>query len=89
MIRDQGADRLAWLGGDVEVEPAEAKLRAEDHGQRGQHHRAGGGGHAARLRIPPLVDPERDAKGGPNPKPVQIRVNAADVAVFKKEGGLT
>ena len=34
------------------------------------------------------VDPERDAKGGSNPKPVPVRVTAADVAAFKKEGGL-
>lgn len=35
------------------------------------------------------VDPERDAKGGPNPKPVPVKLTAADIAVFKKEGGLT
>ena len=34
------------------------------------------------------VDPERDAQGGSNPKPVQVRVSAADVTTFKKEGGL-
>ncbi len=35
------------------------------------------------------VDPEIDARGGSNPKPVQVRVSAADVAAFKKEGGLS
>jgi beta-barrel assembly-enhancing protease len=35
------------------------------------------------------VDPEKDAKGGPNPKPVPVKVTAADLAAFKKEGGLT
>jgi hypothetical protein len=35
------------------------------------------------------VDPERDAKGGSNPKPVVVRVTAAEIAAFKKEGGLT
>ena len=35
------------------------------------------------------VDPETDARGGSNPKPVQVRVSAADVAAFKKEGGLS
>ena len=35
------------------------------------------------------VDPERDAKGGSNPKPVPVKVTAADVASFKKEGGLS
>jgi predicted Zn-dependent protease len=35
------------------------------------------------------VDPEKDAKGGPNPKPVPVKVTAADLAAFKKEGGLS
>jgi beta-barrel assembly-enhancing protease len=35
------------------------------------------------------VDPEKDAKGGANPKPVPIKVTAADLAAFKKEGGLS
>jgi predicted Zn-dependent protease len=35
------------------------------------------------------VDPEKDAKGGSNPKPVVVKVSAADVAAFKKEGGLS
>lgn len=35
------------------------------------------------------VDPERDARGGSNPQPVVVRISAADVAAFKKEGGLT
>ena len=35
------------------------------------------------------VDPEKDAKGGSNPKPVPVKVTAADVAAFKKEGGLS
>ena len=34
------------------------------------------------------VDPERDAKGGLNPKPVPVKLVAADFAAFKKEGGL-
>jgi predicted Zn-dependent protease len=34
------------------------------------------------------VDPEKDAKGGANPKPVPVRVSAAEIASFKKEGGL-
>ena len=35
------------------------------------------------------VDPEKDAKGGPNPKAVAVKVSAADIAAFKKEGGLS
>jgi beta-barrel assembly-enhancing protease len=38
---------------------------------------------------PRLIDPERDAKGGANPKPVPVKVTAADIAAFKKEGGLS
>ena len=34
------------------------------------------------------VDPEKDAKGGSNPKPVPVKMAAADIAAFKKEGGL-
>lgn len=38
---------------------------------------------------PRLIDPEKDAKGGSNPKPVPVKVTAAEIAAFKKEGGLT
>jgi hypothetical protein len=38
---------------------------------------------------PRLIDPEKDAKGGSNPTPVVVKVTAADVAAFKKEGGLS
>jgi hypothetical protein len=34
------------------------------------------------------VDPEKDSRGGPNPAPVPVKLAAADVAAFKKEGGL-
>jgi beta-barrel assembly-enhancing protease len=34
------------------------------------------------------VDPEKDSKGGSNPAVVAVRIAAADVAAFKKEGGL-
>jgi predicted Zn-dependent protease len=34
------------------------------------------------------VDPEKDSKGGSNPKVVPVKVVAADVTAFKKEGGL-
>jgi predicted Zn-dependent protease len=38
---------------------------------------------------PRLIDPERDAKGGSNPSLVTVTVTPADVAAFKKEGGLS
>ncbi len=34
------------------------------------------------------VDPEKDSKGGSNPKVVPVKLVAADMAAFKKEGGL-
>jgi predicted Zn-dependent protease len=34
------------------------------------------------------VDPEKDSRGGSNPKPVPVKLAAADIAAFKKEGGL-
>ena len=54
----------------------------------------GGGGEKKSAQVSAAqsargVDPERDAKGGPNPKPVVVTLSAADVAAFKKEGGLT
>lgn len=35
------------------------------------------------------VDPEKDSKGGPNPALVAVKLSPADVAAFKKEGGLS
>ena len=34
------------------------------------------------------VDPEKDSKGGSNPAVVVVKVSAADIAAFRKEGGL-
>ncbi len=34
------------------------------------------------------VDPEKDSKGGSNPAIVEVKIAAADLAAFKKEGGL-
>jgi predicted Zn-dependent protease len=34
------------------------------------------------------VDPEKDSKGGSNPKVVPVKLIAADLAAFKKDGGL-
>jgi hypothetical protein len=34
------------------------------------------------------VDPEKDSKGGSNPKIVTVKLVAADIAAFRKEGSL-
>lgn len=53
----------------------------------------GGGGEKQQAQVTGSgsargVDPEKDAKGGDNPKPVPVKLAAADLAAFKKEGGL-
>lgn len=55
---------------------------------------SGGGGEKKSAQVNAAqsargVDPERDAKGGPNPNPVIVTLSAADIAAFKKEGGLS
>jgi hypothetical protein len=35
------------------------------------------------------LDPEKDVKGGGNPKPVPVTVTAEDLSAFKKDGGLS
>jgi hypothetical protein len=41
-----------------------------------------------RRRRARTCDPEKDAKGGSNPAIVAVKIAAADVAAFRKEGGL-
>jgi predicted Zn-dependent protease len=53
----------------------------------------GGGGEKKQAQVTGSgsargVDPEKDAVGGTNPKPVVVKVAAAEIAAFKKEGGL-
>jgi predicted Zn-dependent protease len=35
------------------------------------------------------VDPEKDSRGGSNPAVVAVKITAADIAAFRKEGGLS
>ncbi len=72
-------------------EPAAQK---RGFGSLGRMLPGGGGGEKKSAQVSAAqsargVDPERDAKGGPNPKPVAVAITAADIAAFKKEGGLT
>jgi predicted Zn-dependent protease len=53
----------------------------------------GGGGEKKQAQVTGSgssrgVDTEKDAKGGSNPKPVPVKIAAADIASFKKDGGL-
>jgi predicted Zn-dependent protease len=97
----EGSAGLAGSGGTATAKPAEAK--PEEKKEEPQKKRGfgglgrvlpGGGGEKQSTQTTASaatrgVDPERDARGGSNPKPVQVRVSAADVAAFKKEGGLS
>jgi len=53
----------------------------------------GGGGEKQQAQVTGSgsargVDPEKDSRGGTNPAPVPVKLAAADIEAFKKEGGL-
>ena len=96
---DPGAAGLA--GGDakvVEKKPEEAKAaeKTEQPKKKGfglSRMVPGGGGEKKSAQVTASggargVDPEKDSKGGSNPKVVPVKIVAAEVATFKKEGGL-
>jgi predicted Zn-dependent protease len=99
-VVEAGAAGLAGSGGSAEAKPAakpeekkEEPAKKRGFGGLGRV-LPGGGGEKKSAEVTASaaargVDPERDAKGGPNPKPVQVQVTAADVTAFKKAGGLT
>ena len=95
-VVDPGAAGLA--GGDTkaaEKKPEEAKP-AEEPKKKGfglSRMVPGGGGEKKSAQVTASggargVDPEKDSKGGSNPKVVPVKIVAAEVATFKKEGGL-
>jgi len=93
---DPGAAGLA--GGDKKAEEPKAaeKKEAEEPKKRGfglSRMLPTGGGEKKSAQVTASggargVDPEKDSKGGSNPKVVPVKIVAADVAAFKKEGGL-
>jgi hypothetical protein len=99
-VVEDGAAGLAG-GGKAEEKPAEKpeeKKAEEPPKKRGfgglSRVLPGGGGEKKSAQVSASaaargVDPERDARGGSNPKPVPVKITAADIAAFKKEGGLT
>jgi predicted Zn-dependent protease len=100
-VVEGGAAGLAGGEAKAEDKPAEKpeeKKAAEPPKKRGfgglSRVLPGGGGEKKSAQVTASaaargVDPERDAKGGSNPAPVAVKITAADVAAFKKEGGLT
>jgi len=91
---DPGAAGLT--GGDAKPEEKKAEEKAEPK-RRGfglSRMVPTGGGEKKQAQVTASggargVDPEKDATGGPNPKPVPVKLTAADIAAFKKDGGLS
>ncbi len=92
---DPGAAGLA--GGDAKAgEKKEAEKKEEEPKKRGfglNRMLPTGGGEKKSAQVTASggargVDPEKDSKGGSNPKIVPVKLVAADLAAFKKEGGL-
>lgn len=98
-VVEAGAAGLAGDGGDKAASNTDARKeepKKEEQKKRGfglSRMLPGGGGEQKSAQVSASggtrgVDPERDAKGGSNPKPVPVKILAADIAAFKKEGGL-
>ena len=92
------AGAAGLTGGDAKAEEkkAEEKKAEEKKGGRGfglSRMLPTGGGEKKQAQVTASggargVDPEKDSKGGSNPKLVPVKLLAADLAAFKKEGGL-
>jgi len=85
-------------GGGAKPEEKKAEAKKEEPKKRGfgglGNMLKGGGGETKQAQVSASggargVDPEKDSKGGPNPKPVPVKVLATELAAFKKEGGLS
>lgn len=83
-------------GGDAKAEEKKAEEKKGEEKKRGfglSRMLPTGGGERKQANVTASggargVDPEKDSKGGSNPAIVVVRIAAADVAAFKKEGGL-
>ena len=91
---DPGAAGLA--GGDTKAAEKKEEPKAEEPKKKGfglGRMMPGGGGEKKSAQVTASggargVDPEKDSKGGSNPKVVPVKIVAAEVAAFKREGGL-
>jgi predicted Zn-dependent protease len=93
---DPGAAGLTGGGAKPEEKKAEEK-KAEEPKKKGGFGLSRmvptGGGEKKQAQVTASggargVDPEKDSKGGSNPAIVVVKIAAADLAAFKKEGGL-
>ncbi|HYE85561.1 MAG TPA: M48 family metalloprotease [Vicinamibacterales bacterium] len=91
---DPGAAGLT--GGDKPADEKKAEAKPAEEKRRGfglSRMLPTGGGEKKQAQVTASggargVDPEKDSKGGSNPAIVAIEIAAADIAAFKKEGGL-
>jgi predicted Zn-dependent protease len=91
---EEGAAGLT--GGDAKAEEKKAEEKKPEEKRRGfglSRMLPTSGGEKKQAQVTASggargVDPEKDSKGGSNPALVAVKIAAADVAAFKKEGGL-
>jgi beta-barrel assembly-enhancing protease len=91
---DPGAAGLT--GGEAKPEPKKAEEKPAEEKKRGfglSRMMPTGGGEKKQAQVTASggargVDPEKDSKGGSNPKVVPVKLLAADLTAFKKDGGL-
>ena len=92
---DPGAAGLT--GGDAKAEEKKAEEKKAEEPKKGRFGLGrmlpAGGGEKKQAQVTASggargVDPEKDSKGGSNPKIVPVKIVAADIAAFKKHGGL-
>ena len=92
---DPGAAGLT--GGDAKAEEKKAEEKKAEEPKKSRFGLGrmlpAGGGEKKQAQVTASggargVDPEKDSKGGPNPKIVPVKIAAADLAAFKKQGGL-
>jgi beta-barrel assembly-enhancing protease len=92
---EAGAAGLTGGGAKPEAKPEEKKAEEPKKGRFGiSALRGSSGGEKKQAQVVASggargLDPEKDSKGGSNPAVVTVRIAAADVAAFKKEGGLS
>jgi predicted Zn-dependent protease len=92
---DPGAAGLT--GGDAKAEEKKAEEKKAEEPKKGRFGLSKmlptSGGEKKQAQVTASggargVDPEKDSKGGSNPKVVPVKLMAADITAFKKEGGL-
>lgn len=92
---ETGAAGLTGGGAKPEEKKAEEKKEEPKKGRFGLGRLVPtGGGESKQAQVTASggargVDPEKDSKGGSNPARVAVAISAADIAAFKKEGGLS